>query len=135
MTLPIIVRDKILKKDARPALRAECENTYSSPSSLLDVIVDMVESKVVDMVKSEVVDMVESKVVDMVNSEVVSTSVVVSSSSVVVTSDSSTSSSNSSIKTKEEYSSCKAIPTTFLDVRVMNSRKRKKAGNCIMFKA
>ena len=74
MTLPIIVRDKILKKDARPALRAECENTYSSPSSLLDVIVDMV------------------------NSEVVSTSVVVSSSSVVVTSDSSTSSSNSSIK-------------------------------------
>ena len=97
MTLPIIVRDKILKKDARPALRAECENTYSSPSSLLDVIVDMV--------KSEVVDMVESKVVDMVNSEVVSTSVVVSSSSVVVTSDSSPSSSNSSIKTKEEYSS------------------------------
>ena len=86
------------------------------------------------MVKSEVDDMVESKVVDMVNSEVVSTSVVVSSS-VVVTSDSSTSSSNSSIKTKEEYSSCKAIPTTFLDVRVMNSRKRKKAGNCIMFKA
>ena len=44
-------------------------------------------------------------------------------------------SSFSSIKTKEEYSSCKAIPTTFLDVRVTNSRKRKKAGNCIMFKA
>ena len=74
MTLPIIVKDNRLKKDARPALRAECENTYSSPSSLLDVVV-MVDSEVFSasvVCFGEVVEVVGSEiVVDVVSSGVV----------------------------------------------------------------